>query len=707
MSQQSWTILVNATPPLPDPATFSTLVQNDRDEALRRLTYFLKVLLTSPTDALYDLFLDEGLAQEMEEAAFIFTSITRHVPRITRSGTTSNLARLVLGVYARLFQLFSTEGPSEDRSVSVGLTILHPRWLSAPHLLDIAEIHAYANGPEVSRLILQAMMEVSGLQDEWDMLGRVLTVHLQQHLSTLTPTPSPLSMAVMEALVQALGPAIFPLDALLHAESSLTPGVFSSNPKLPVHLARLYEYLALTLGPGGGERDGLGSTFSPALRNTRYLQYGILSILSTHLGSLLPSDQGTSGSGSAASSILTMSTGLPGDGLDHLCQALEAMAFPEGAPASRTMLDLNREFHLLSRLSSTISLLGHPTYQGLVGRIETSITACRDEMGYEGLCPSLPEPSLTEMDKPRKDRTEEERAIRHSNIGQVRDLLPDLGESFIDACLEHYRENVEMVIQHLLEDDLPPPLSSLDRSLSLEGSSGREEGKKKDGLVSSRQNIFDEDSFDVFSGKTLQAGQVQQGKRMDETAETMLANRDAGMKERTREDILRLVAAQEVEEEAEAAEMEEQERYWAAEGRAIALPEEGGDEVDGERTGPTMPRPVPMDPMVKHQATLIAEYTSNQGLFSKGKEVRNSKARVQLRQTTGLSDEQIEGWASMLERQAHVPDSRSLLGWPATIPGTQGWGGSRKGRKSQEGRNHSNLFLPRIRQCYPRKASTG
>lgn len=52
-----------------------------------------------------------------------------------------------------------------------------------------------------------------------------------------------------------------------------------------------------------------------------------------------------------------------------------------------------------------------------------------------------------------------------SLISQVKDLLPDLGEGFILACLEHYSYDPEQVINNILEGRLAPALSQLDRGL--------------------------------------------------------------------------------------------------------------------------------------------------------------------------------------------------------------------------------------------------
>lgn len=43
-------------------------------------------------------------------------------------------------------------------------------------------------------------------------------------------------------------------------------------------------------------------------------------------------------------------------------------------------------------------------------------------------------------------------------------------------------------------------------------------------------------------------------------------------------------------------------------------------------------------------------YLRNPEIFEKGAEIRRSKPRAELRAETGWSDEQIEGWKSMLDR---------------------------------------------------------
>lgn len=53
-----------------------------------------------------------------------------------------------------------------------------------------------------------------------------------------------------------------------------------------------------------------------------------------------------------------------------------------------------------------------------------------------------------------------------SLLDHILELLPDLGEGFILACLEEYGYNSELVINNILEDKLSPSLDKLDRAMA-------------------------------------------------------------------------------------------------------------------------------------------------------------------------------------------------------------------------------------------------
>uniref|UniRef100_A0A8C6YA45 Activating signal cointegrator 1 complex subunit 2 n=1 Tax=Naja naja TaxID=35670 RepID=A0A8C6YA45_NAJNA len=95
-----------------------------------------------------------------------------------------------------------------------------------------------------------------------------------------------------------------------------------------------------------------------------------------------------------------------------------------------------------------------------------------------------------------------------SLISQVKDLLPDLGEGFVLACLEEYNYNVEHVINNLLEDKLGASLQMLDRTMP------RPVKPDPTPLVTSRCNVFQDDEFDVFSKDTVDVSRIQKGKSL-------------------------------------------------------------------------------------------------------------------------------------------------------------------------------------------------
>lgn len=52
-----------------------------------------------------------------------------------------------------------------------------------------------------------------------------------------------------------------------------------------------------------------------------------------------------------------------------------------------------------------------------------------------------------------------------SLLSCIKDLLPDLGDGFLLACLQEYNYDTELVINNILEDRLAPSLDKLDRAL--------------------------------------------------------------------------------------------------------------------------------------------------------------------------------------------------------------------------------------------------
>ncbi|XP_071428255.1 activating signal cointegrator 1 complex subunit 2 isoform X3 [Pithys albifrons albifrons] len=112
-----------------------------------------------------------------------------------------------------------------------------------------------------------------------------------------------------------------------------------------------------------------------------------------------------------------------------------------------------------------------------------------------------------------------------SLISQVKDLLPDLGEGFILACLEEYGYSTEQVINNILEDKLVPYLDKLDRRMQ------RQLKPDPTPLVTSRYNVFQNDEFDVFSRDSVDVSRIQKGKRREPGSARGLVNDKRAVRE--------------------------------------------------------------------------------------------------------------------------------------------------------------------------------
>ncbi|XP_049326544.1 activating signal cointegrator 1 complex subunit 2 [Astyanax mexicanus] len=103
-----------------------------------------------------------------------------------------------------------------------------------------------------------------------------------------------------------------------------------------------------------------------------------------------------------------------------------------------------------------------------------------------------------------------------SLLTHIRDLLPDLGEGFLLACLEEYGYDGELVINNILEDKLAPELNKLDRSMP------RPVKEVQPPVITSRSNVFDDDEFDVFNRDQVDMSRVWKGRRKGESVREML-----------------------------------------------------------------------------------------------------------------------------------------------------------------------------------------
>ncbi|KAK3113731.1 hypothetical protein LTR53_008669 [Teratosphaeriaceae sp. CCFEE 6253] len=219
---------------------------------------------------------------------------------------------------------------------------------------------------------------------------------------------------------------------------------------------------------------------------------------------------------------------------------------------------------------------------------------------------------------------------RMSLVTHVQDLFPDLGSAFILRLLDEYNEDVEQVTAHLLDDSLPPHLQSLDRTeqspalapspqQQVDHLAPRSTPPPPEPFVPDRRNVFDDDDLLAADASRLHIGKRPQ------RAESVPANKAA---------ILSALAAFDADDD------ERDDTYDADDvGGTIDTAH-----LDGE------PGPLARVTQEENDMALFAAYRTSPELFGRTFDIRRGQARAGLKAETGMTDEAIEGWAIMLQR---------------------------------------------------------
>lgn len=220
---------------------------------------------------------------------------------------------------------------------------------------------------------------------------------------------------------------------------------------------------------------------------------------------------------------------------------------------------------------------------------------------------------------------------RMSLVTQVQDLFPDLGSGFILKLLDEYHDDVEQVTAHLLDDSLPPHLQDLDRAEQAAVFDTTEQARIEDlaprstppmqPYIPERRNVFDDDELDRLDVDT---SRLHLGKR-NERQTSDQPNKAA---------ILSALAAFDSDDD------------------------ERDDTYDVEDVGGTVdtshpdgePGPSAKITQEENDMALFTAYKSSPQFFGRTLDIRKGQARQALKSETGMTDEQIEGWATMLQR---------------------------------------------------------
>ncbi|KXX77417.1 CUE domain-containing protein 3 [Madurella mycetomatis] len=233
---------------------------------------------------------------------------------------------------------------------------------------------------------------------------------------------------------------------------------------------------------------------------------------------------------------------------------------------------------------------------------------------------------------------------RTSQISQVQDLFPELGSGFIAKLLDEYSDNPEQVVSHLLDGSLPPHLASADRSEELSHPSTTTPAQPRHSqlparLLQSTPQDSDASDLDMLTAPTARL-HIGKAGGAHATADALLSAPTSATHKAA---ILSALATFDADDD------ERDDTYDAA---------DVGGTVD--TSTPALERPAPGQGQDQQQtglaegaeAALFAAWQADPGLFGRDAATRKGAERERLRQTAGMTDEAVEGWAVMLGRDA-------------------------------------------------------
>ena len=239
---------------------------------------------------------------------------------------------------------------------------------------------------------------------------------------------------------------------------------------------------------------------------------------------------------------------------------------------------------------------------------------------------------------PPDDVGEAAHMYKMSLVSQVQDLFPELGSAFIAKLLGANDNNVERATASLLDDTLDASLKDQDMTETLEPRESAQapgvnleavpEARSNPSVIPVRRNVFDGDEFDRLS---VNASQLHVGKKNKHlTADDLLSSSRNSIQ---KEAILSALAAIDSDDD------ERDDTYDVNDvGAALdsALAESDDEAAETARTG-------------KEQILFVA-YKSQPDVLKRDAITRRSKARAALKSETAMTDEAIESFAIMLER---------------------------------------------------------
>ncbi|KAG0262501.1 hypothetical protein DFQ27_002297 [Actinomortierella ambigua] len=274
--------------------------------------------------------------------------------------------------------------------------------------------------------------------------------------------------------------------------------------------------------------------------------------------------------------------------------------------------------------------------------------------------------------------SEEDYVKRTMLISQLQDLFPDLGDGFLEACLKAFNDDPEAVTMHLLEESLPVDLVLMDRSTPRASFTSvapmptmalvpvSVTPAEPANLLSTRRNIFDGDEFDVFAGKDVNRSLMSRKKAVTE-ADHMLEDKSFVVEHKNA--IIQAVENM-YDDEYDDTYDSMGINNAGADYRLVDDIDLASDEPNGRQQPGTAPMRL-VDPSVEHEEVLINLFTGDKDIFNRTREARKSKKRQELRQLTKMTDEQLEGWAIMFNRNPRKEDLTRKYEFANTFGGNE------------------------------------
>ncbi|KAG9069546.1 hypothetical protein KI688_010449 [Linnemannia hyalina] len=296
---------------------------------------------------------------------------------------------------------------------------------------------------------------------------------------------------------------------------------------------------------------------------------------------------------------------------------------------------------------------------------------------------------------PARNAAQEEDYVKRTLlVSQLQDLFPDLGDGFLEACLISFKDDPESVTMHLLEEDLPSDLATMDRStvrapqqtapdsMALVQVPSHDNVEEQD-VLSTRRNIFDGDEFDMFSGNQVDKTKMYRGKKGPKDVEVVLDDKEFVTQHKSA--IMKAVES-----------MYDDEYDDTYDSMGLTNNTQTSfklvDAVNEDESNNTQPQQL---------ASSLSCYIANKDVFNRNGEARRSKKRQELRNLTKMTDEQLEGWAIMFGRNPRkdaIAQKYEFSGQQTELEGADPVDKRRGGRLPFVDRNASSSPQPRQQQ---------